>query len=164
MKILFVCLGNICRSPAAEEIMRRTAADNGAEWIETDSAGIGNWHQGQLPDARMRKCGAALGYSFGSRARQVRQEDLDKFDLVVAMDGGNAKALRAMARTNGQRDKIAEMAAFATRHKGIREIPDPYYGGEDGFRHVISLLEDACEGLLRHIVSTKGHEDTPGRG
>ena len=157
--VLFICLGNICRSPAAEGIMRhlvheRMLDDN----IEIDSAGIGPWHAGELPDRRMRRHGAAHGYDFCSRARQICREDMDRFDIIVVMDSENRHDVMALARTDDQRRKVMMMTDFCRRHDGHTEVPDPYYGGDRGFELVIELLEDACEGLLDHIVRTRGPE------
>ena len=107
MEILFVCLGNICRSPAAEAIMRKKLEER--YWpnspVKVDSAGIGSWHEGQLPDARMRRHGAARGYRIDSLARQIRREDFGRFDAIFGMDGDNMKALMRLARTPEERGK-----------------------------------------------------------
>lgn len=158
--ILFVCLGNICRSPAAEGIMRQIISRNGLEGsFDTDSAGIGGWHAGQLPDSRMRRHGAAHGYRFDSRARQVTNEDLLRFDYIVTMDRENYKAMTAMAQTEEQRHKIIKMADFLQHHPGLATIPDPYYGKDRDFETVIELLEDACEGLFRHLTEKDSQQD-----
>lgn len=152
-RILFVCLGNICRSPAAEGIMNHLAGQRGlADRIETDSAGIGAWHVGELPDRRMRSHGADHGYDFSSRARQIRHDDMERFDRIVVMDDENYRDVTAMARTDKERGKVVMMTDFCRRHKGYRAVPDPYYGGDKGFELVIELLEDACEGLLERIM------------
>lgn len=152
ISLLFVCLGNICRSPAAEGIMRRIVEREGLEDVITiDSAGIGGWHAGQLPDRRMRSHGAAHGYDFCSRARQFAPADFGRFDIIVAMDDENRADLMAMARTEEERRRIVMMAGFLRHHPGYTTVPDPYYGGDSGFELVIELLEDACEGLLEHL-------------
>lgn len=152
--ILFVCLGNICRSPAAEGIMISTAERRGMEdLLEIDSAGIGPWHVGELPDRRMRSHGADHGYDFSSRARQIRRDDLRRFDYIVVMDSENYHDVTSMARDEAERRKVRMMTDFCRHHPGHRSVPDPYYGGDRGFELVIELLEDACEGLLEHIVS-----------
>lgn len=146
---MFVCLGNICRSPAAEGVMRALAGKAGRDAEFTiDSAGIGGWHAGQLPDSRMRNRGAIRGYRFDSRARQFAVADFDRFDLILAMDDENRRALMAMARTGADRSKVRMLTDWLTRHQGVRAVPDPYYGGEADFDHALDLIEDACAGLL----------------
>lgn len=150
--LLFVCLGNICRSPAAEGIMRHIVERDGlGNEITIDSAGIGGWHAGQLPDRRMRSHGAAHGYDFTSRARQFSPSDFDRFDIIIAMDDENRADLMSMARTTEDRKHIRMMTDFLRHHSGHTTVPDPYYGGDRGFELVIELLEDACEGLLDYI-------------
>ena len=147
--ILFVCLGNICRSPAAEAVMRKLVADRGVnDRYLLDSAGTGNWHVGDLSDARMRRAGAARGYEFTHRARQVKAPaDFEGFDLLLAMDDSNYEDLVALAGDEGQRAKVVRMTDYCRWH-GEKEVPDPYYGGPDGFDKVLDILEDACENLL----------------
>lgn len=155
-KILFVCLGNICRSPAAEGIMHSIVEQRGmSEKIEIDSAGIGPWHVGELPDWRMRGHGAHHGYDFCSRARQIERDDLQRFDLIIVMDDENKRDVTSMARTAEERGKVRMMTDFCRNHPGHRAVPDPYYGGDRGFELVIELLEDACEGLLEHISAKR---------
>ncbi len=150
--LLFVCLGNICRSPAAEGIMRHIVEREGmADIITIDSAGIGGWHVGQLPDRRMRSHGAVHGYDFCSRARQFSPADFARFDLIVAMDNENRADLEGMARTDADRRRIVMMADYLRSHPGHTTVPDPYYGGDSGFELVIELLEDACEGLFEEV-------------
>lgn len=151
-KILFVCLGNICRSPMAEEVFRQYAIQQDAEqdWF-IDSAGIGSWHEGQLPDRRMRKAAEQHGYSLTMRARQVKPGDFDRFDYIVAMDRENIKDLRRIATSKQQADKILSMADYLTEHPGQETIPDPYYGNDRDFHFVIELLEDAVVGLFRRV-------------
>lgn len=152
-KILFVCLGNICRSPAAEGIMRHIVEEKGLSGdIEIDSAAIGPWHVGDLPDPRMRQCGARHGYAFNSRARQLTSADFGRFDLIIGMDHDNIRAIRAKARNAEDEQKIRLMADYLSHHPNYSAIPDPYYGGERGFELVIELLEDACEGLLKDVA------------
>lgn len=151
-KLLFVCLGNICRSPAAEGIMRHIVKREGADSdFVIDSAAIGDWHVGDLPDARMRRHGAAHGYRFDSRARQIEKADFSRFDYIIVMDGDNYKAVSRLASSDADRAKIIMMADFLRRHPGQTTVPDPYYGGESGFELVIELLEDACEGLFDYL-------------
>lgn len=155
-KILFVCLGNICRSPAAEAIMRKKLEER--YWpnspVKVDSAGIGSWHEGQLPDARMRRHGAARGYRIDSLARQIRREDFGRFDAIFGMDGDNMKALMRLARTPEERGKLMCAADFMTRHPGYTTVPDPYYGGDDDFELALDLIEDACDGIIDRLFCT----------
>jgi len=116
--------------------------------IEVDSAGIGSWHIGQLPDLRMRKQGELAGYRFDSRARQFQKGDFARFDLIVVMDADNYRVISSMASSAEDRAKIVLMADYLRHHSGQTSIPDPYYGDTEDFRLVIELLEDACEGLL----------------
>jgi len=151
--ILFVCLGNICRSPAAEGIMKSIVAEaHRQDDFVIDSAGIGDWHVGQLPDRRMRQHGADHGYDFDSRARQFDSSDFSRFDIIVAMDEENRHDLLRMARNDKERAKVVQMASFLTHHPGQHDVPDPYYGGSRGFEWVIELLEDACKGLYDTII------------
>jgi protein-tyrosine phosphatase len=156
--ILFICLGNICRSPAAEGIMKKMAADRGlSDRLYIDSAGIGSWHVGQLPDARMRRHGEMHGYSFDSRARQFKTEDFDQFDNIAVMDHENYGDVAAKARNRGDRERIICMADYLRHHPYNKTVPDPYYGGDRDFELVIELLEDACEGLLDKLEKEVGH-------
>lgn len=146
--ILFVCLGNICRSPAADAIMRTKAAAAGLD-VEVDSAGIGAWHAGQLPDIRMRRCGDRHGYDIRHRARQVEEGDFDRFDIVMGMDAQNVSDLLRLARTDGQRAKVRLMADYLTRHPGQKSIPDPYYGDDGDFELAVELIEDAADNIVK---------------
>ena len=151
-RLLFVCLGNICRSPAAEGIMKEVVeAHQVSHLFEIDSAGIGGRHVGELPDSRMRRHGSKHGYRFDSRARQFSPQDFGRFDLIIAMDDDNRKSLMRMARSEDDKAKIVMMADYLTHHPGTTVVPDPYYGGDSGFELVIELLEDACEGLYQSI-------------
>ena len=151
--VLFICLGNICRSPAAEGIMKSLVEKAGlSEEFEIDSAGIGNWHVGQLPDSCMRKCGAEHGYRFDSRARQFQRSDFQSFDIVVVMDNENYRAITSMASSQADKDKVVRMADFLTSHREYTTIPDPYYGDYSDFELVITLLEEACQGLLDELT------------
>ena len=153
-KILFVCLGNICRSPMAEEVFRQYIINKGEEYEwEIDSAGIGSWHVGQLPDRRMRKAAASHGYDLQMRARQVCTEDFGHYDYVVAMDEENVRDLRRVAADKTYADKILRMSSFLKNHPGQLTIPDPYYGSERDFHFVIELLEDAVEGLYDKVAN-----------
>lgn len=150
--ILFICLGNICRSPAAEGIMKRIVEEAGlASEFFIDSAAIGSWHIGQLPDSRMRKCGAEHGYQFDSHARQFHTSDFSRFDYIAVMDNENYRTITSMAPSEADKQKVVRMADFLTSHTNSI-IPDPYYGNYSDFELVIELLEDACQGLLKKIL------------
>ena len=150
--ILFVCLGNICRSPAAEGIMKHQLELNGlTDKVFVDSAGIGGWHEGDLPDARMRVHGNRRGYDFCSRARQIKRTDFDRFDLIIVMDDDNYDNVCSLARNEDDRAKVHLMTEYLNRFKGRRSVPDPYYGGDAGFELVLDLLEDGCERLIELI-------------
>lgn len=152
-RLLFVCLGNICRSPAAEGVMKHIVEAAGrSDDFMIDSAGIGDWHVGQLPDARMRRRGALRGYRLDSRARQIRRADFADFDLVLVMDNNNFTTVSAMAPDGQSRKKVVMLADFLTRHDGVRAVPDPYYGDEKDFDYALDLIEDACAGLLRELA------------
>ena len=150
--VLFICLGNICRSPAAEGIMKSLVEKEGmSDDFFIDSAAIGSWHIGQLPDSRMRKCGAEHGYRFDSHARQFQKSDFLHFDLIVVMDNENYRAITSMASSQADKDKVVRIADYLTHHREYTTVPDPYYGDYSDFELVIELLEDACQGLLDSI-------------
>ena len=150
--ILFVCLGNICRSPAAEGVLRDMAARNGMEnRLEIDSAGTYSGHTGDLPDYRMRAAALSRGYVLTHHARQVRESDFERFDAIIAMDDNNYHNLFRLAPTREARDKIFRMAEFFTRHTDWSYVPDPYYEGHEGFELVLNMLEDGCAEILRRI-------------
>ena len=152
IRILFVCLGNICRSPAAEGIMKRFVDKNELqEIIEVDSAGTSGWHEGDLPDERMREHGDARGYDFSSKARKFRKNDFDLFDYIIVMDDSNYNNVKSLANSNEQVKKIKMMTDFLVQNPHHNYIPDPYYGGSSGFELVLDLLEDASEGFLQAI-------------
>ena len=151
--VLFICLGNICRSPAAEGIMKSLVEKAGLQdEFEIDSAGIGGWHIGQLPDSRMRKCGAEHGYNFNSHARQFQKSDFARFETILVMDNENYRAITSMASSESDRKKVVRMADFLTHHREYTTVPDPYYGDYSDFELVITLLEDACQELLDSII------------
>ncbi len=155
-KLLFVCLGNICRSPAAEGIFNHLVQVSQLQHrFVASSAGIGNWHVGDLPDHRMRSHGSRHGYQFDSRACQFSSSDFDRFDLIIAMDEQNARDIRSKARSPYDIPKILLMADFLKHHPMHRSIPDPYYGSDEQFELVIELLEDACQGLLDYLVGLR---------
>ncbi|MGQ9864818.1 MAG: low molecular weight protein-tyrosine-phosphatase [Pseudanabaenaceae cyanobacterium] len=150
-KILFVCLGNICRSPAAENLFRHLVAQEGLQsQFVCDSAGTAGYHTGAPPDRRMREAAAKRGLEFVGAARQFRRQDFEEFDLILAMDKSNYRDIRQLDPRGDFQDKVKMMCDFCTRHRE-REVPDPYYGGPEGFERVLDLLEDACQGLLQFL-------------
>ncbi len=150
-KILFVCLGNICRSPAAEGVMRKLS--DGLP-LEIASAGTAGYHIGELPDSRMRSHARKRGYELVSRARQFDPaKDFAAYDMIIAMDEQNLRDLQAMDRSKQYRAKLSLMTDYNTSMK-VRGVPDPYYGGPEGFEHVLDILEDACGGLLKTLAPT----------
>lgn len=152
IRILFVCLGNICRSPAAEGIMKKIVDKYELQdIIEVDSAGTSGWHEGDLPDERMRYHGERRGYEFISRARKFNKSEFEKSDYIIVMDDDNYDKVKSLANSKEHIDKIRRMTEFSVQHSQHDSIPDPYYGGPQGFELVLDLLEDACEGLLQAI-------------
>lgn len=163
IRILFVCLGNICRSPAAEGIMRSIVTERSEEdRYDIDSAGLYAGHAGELPDRRMRIHANTRGYNLTHHSRPVNISDFDDFDLIISMDDNNYSRLRTLAPTLEARDKVVRMTDFC-RHHDATFVPDPYYEGAEGFEIVLDLLEDACNGLAdslkaqntSHKTSTK---------
>lgn len=152
LKILFVCLGNIVRSPLAENMFRKMANDAGLgdEYI-IDSAGTGSWHIGEAPDSRMVRVAANHGLNYSGRARQVTRQDLDEFDYLIAMDRDNRAVLYGMAQTGEQQSKIHMLREFDPYGKPDSEVPDPYYGGINGFEKVYLIVERSCSGLLQAL-------------
>jgi protein-tyrosine phosphatase len=155
MRLLFVCTGNICRSPTAEGVMRRVLEEASlVDEVEVDSAGTGSWHVGERADARSRSAAAARGIDLSSIARQITAQDLDEFDLVLVADAGNHRdVLRLAGDDAGRRAKIHLLREFdpAARTANDLDVPDPYYGGPDGFEHVLDLVEAASRGLLAEL-------------
>ena len=150
-KLLFVCLGNICRSPAAEGVMRLLVKEAGLqERIHIDSAGTAGWHTGKRADERMRKAATARGLDLTSLARQVMPQDLAEFDLILVMDEQNFRDIRAIDPQGAHQQKVRLFCEFCTEHDE-KEVPDPYYGGAQGFEQVLDILEDGCAGVLRFI-------------
>ncbi len=149
-RILFVCLGNICRSPAAEALFIHKIRTSGLDSsLSCDSAGTNGYHNGSPADPRMVKTLAEYGYESLSRSRQVRPSDFDEFDYILAMDRVNLRQLKTLAPPKA-RAQIRLMGDFATQHQGL-DVPDPYYGGSEGFVRVIEILEDAIQGFLAHL-------------
>lgn len=150
-RLLFVCMGNICRSPAAEAIMlHKLAAAGLSARYACDSAGTIGFHVGHPADARMRAAAMQRGIDITSRSRQITPSDLSDFDWVLTMDDQNLHDVQRLASTDAERDKVVPICQFCTTHS-VREVPDPYYGGTQGFEFVLDLLDDACAGLLAHL-------------
>ncbi len=151
-RLLFVCLGNICRSPAAHGVMQHLVDEAGLEQIiEIDSAGLYGGHAGELPDKRMRVHAARRGYDLKHRARKVTTDDFENFDLILVMDDSNYENLKRLAPTIEDEKKVVRMIEFCRLHPYYYSVPDPYYEGAEGFELVLDLLEDACQGLLDDI-------------
>lgn len=147
MKVLMVCLGNICRSPMAEGVLRQLAQERGIH-LEVDSAGTANYHVGEAPDPRARAAIKRHGGNIEAlRGRQVSIHDFERFDIILAMDGSNERDLLRIAPTDTARMKVRRMMAFAA-DQGTGEVPDPYYGPDSGFDDVHRMLVAACKGLL----------------
>ena len=150
-KVLFVCLGNICRSPAAHGIFEHIVKENGMQdMIEVDSAGTYGGHRGELPDRRIRTAALYRGYALTHHSRQVKSLDLIDFDMIIAMDDQNYEDLMHIAPSVEASRKIRRMADYLTTHK-ISYIPDPYYMGTEGFTLVLDLLEEGCHNLFNQI-------------
>jgi protein-tyrosine phosphatase len=154
MRVLFVCMGNICRSPTAEGVMRTLLRDSGLDArIELDSAGTGGWHAGEPPDARATAAARSRGIALGGAARQVTPADFERFDLLVAMDRENLRELHALAPDDEARGKVRLLREFdpTAVAAGELDVPDPYYGGARGFERVLDLVQSACRGLLADL-------------
>ena len=153
-KVLFVCLGNICRSPAAHGIFEHIVRENGMQdRIEVDSAGTYGGHRGELPDRRMRSAALCRGFALTHRSRPVSSLDFLDFDLIVAMDDQNYEDLMHIAPSVEATHKVRRMSEFLKLRK-MSYIPDPYYMGSEGFSLVIDLLEDGCQNLYDEIISS----------
>lgn len=145
--VLFVCMGNICRSPAAEGVFRRFVEDAGrSDEYEIDSVGTHGYHIGHPADSRMRAAASQRGFQLDSRARRIEASDFDEFDLIVVMDDDNYHNVKAL--DTGSRAEVVRMCGYYSGDD-FREVPDPYYGGEEGFFTVLDILEDACANLLK---------------
>ena len=150
--ILFVCLGNICRSPLAESVMKKMVAEAGWEGrFLIDSAGLIDYHEGELADPRMRRHAERHGYRITHRSRPISRADFQRFDLIIGMDDANMRALRSLAPP-GTAGRLHLITEFFIEHTGAASVPDPYYGDDEGFELSIVLLEDACRGLLRCLT------------
>ncbi len=149
--ILFVCLGNICRSPSAEAVMKAKLREYGLEnKYEVDSAGITGYHAGDPADSRMRIHAQKRNYDLTSISRQFIIGDFDRFDCIIGMDDQNMSDLRELAVSNDDLKKLSRMTDYCTNFTND-SVPDPYYGGASGFELVLDLLEDACEGLINKL-------------
>lgn len=151
MKILFVCLGNICRSPSADGIARRLIAERGlAEQIQCDSAGTGDWHIGHAPDTRAQAAAAERGYDLSAlRARQLVADDFQQFDLILVMDNNNLADAKRLQPANSHA-RLERLLDYLPEQP-LREVPDPYYGGDDGFETVLNLLEASLNKLFDEL-------------
>ena len=149
--VLFVCTGNICRSPTADGVLRRMVADQGlADVVEVDSAGTHDYHVGEPPDGRSTEHALLRGYDLSKlRARQVQADDFERFDVILALDDGHLRILQKLCPAK-YKTKLHRFTEFCTQHK-THEVPDPYYGAAQGFEHVLDLVEDGCTGLIDHI-------------
>ncbi len=155
MRILFVCLGNICRSPMAEAVMKKFLAEAGMLGsVEVDSAGLEAYHEGERADARMRAHGSRRGYDLQSISRPLWASDWDYFDMIICMDDQNVRSLEHRAPSDEARKKIQRATNFCDKFCLESNVPDPYYGGDAGFEYVIDLLEDACKGILNKILES----------
>jgi protein-tyrosine phosphatase len=154
-RLLFVCLGNICRSPAAENLMDHLLRQAGlADQVLCDSAGTASYHAGNPPDRRMTAVANQRGIEMRGQARQFQSLDFEQFDLILAMDRENYRGILSLDPKGRYRDRVRMMCEFCSRHT-FQEVPDPYYGGADGFNQVLDLLQDACEGLLQHLLENQ---------
>ncbi len=151
-RILFVCLGNICRSCAAQTVMQSIVDSHQRQAdFYIDSAGIIDYHEGEKADARMRSHAYERGYRITHLSRPVRQDDFREFDLIIGMDDSNIRRLNAMAPSNADKSRIHRMTEWSRSYE-VDEVPDPYYGGDKGFEHVLDLLEDACQALFESLA------------
>ena len=153
-KILFVCLGNICRSPAAEGIFNKKINERNLEKLfVVDSAGTGSWHVGNLPDKRMQTTALSRGIALTSRARQIKEKDLHEFDHILVMDKDNLNAVKSLIKdhTYPIKSKIKLILSYSKKSQ-LDEVPDPYYGGQNGFENVLDLLDDAIDELIDSLI------------
>ena len=154
-RVCFVCLGNICRSPTAEAVMaHRLEFDDLGVHVEVESAGTGSWHAGHAPDERARDEASRRGIAMGGTARQFVVDDFARFDLVMAMDSDNAAALRALAPDATARAKVHLLREFDPEAHGDLDVPDPYFGGQEGFADVFDMVDRSVVALMAHIADT----------
>ncbi len=162
VRVLFVCLGNICRSPLAEGVFLSLVCSRGLEpHYEVDSAGTGSWHTGERPDARSVEVARTNGVELRGSARQVDARDFAEFNYMVAMDGQNLNDLRALVQAHGGDASIRLLREFDPE-PGDRQVPDPYYGGSDGFDRVYPMVLRSCEALLDHLEEERTTSPDPG--
>ena len=155
-RILFVCLGNICRSPAADGIMHHLVAEDGSgDFIEIDSAGTYGGHAGELPDPRMRSAASARGYKLTHRSRKFREEDFLEFDRIIVMDDMNYENVCRLAPERKYLDKVYRFVDFCHSYPDRTYVPDPYYEGREGFELVLDMLEEGCATLLRQLKAER---------
>ncbi len=150
-RVLFVCLGNICRSPAAEAILKHLISLQSCQCVTVDSCGLGNWHLGHDRDLRMKEAALARGIILNGVAKQFQLDYFDQFDYIFASDDEVLNHLNKYAKTKEQKEKIFLMTAFSSAYKG-ENIPDPYYQSSGGFECVLDMLEDSCKELLAYII------------
>jgi len=150
IRVLAVCMGNICRSPTAEAAILEAARDVGLH-IEVDSAGTGAWHEGEPPDARMTRAAAEVGLHLNGAARQFDPSDFDRFDLILAMDTNNHQNVVAMAPNRAAAEKVQMFRSYDPAAEDL-DVPDPYYGGEQGFHDVVAMVRAAAGGLVRSLL------------
>ena len=156
INIVFVCMGNICRSPSGEGVFKNLIEQNGLdEHFFIDSAGTTAYHVGEAADSRMRKHAARRGIKLTSRSRQFKRDDFEKFDYIIAMDRNNYHDIISLDRDNEYGERVFMMTDFSSQYKG-GDVPDPYYGGSDGFEIVLDIVEDSCRGLLEELRSRNG--------
>lgn len=153
LRVLFVCLGNICRSPAAEVVCRAALEEAGLSGlVQADSCGTASYHVGQRPDARMRAALERAGLrDVGHRARCFSRADFARFDLIIPQDESNRQDLLALARNDDERSRLVPMSSFFAEGESVKEVPDPYYGGSEGFDEVVGLLKRSMPKLLREL-------------
>ena len=154
-KILFVCLGNICRSPAAEGVFKQKIKERDLEKLfVVDSAGTGGWHVGNLADPRMRETALSRGIELTSRSRQIEENDLYEFDQILVMDKDNLEAVKSLTKDdmNPVNSKIKLILSYSKKFQ-LDEVPDPYYGGQNGFDKVLDLLDNAIDGLIDSLIN-----------
>jgi protein-tyrosine phosphatase len=157
IRVSFVCMGNICRSPTAEAVMRHLVNQAGLDHaIAVDSAGTGSWHVGEPPDRRSQAVGQRRGIPLGGRARQFSRSDFARFDYILAIDREIQEELQQMAPNPEARAKVHLLRAFDPASPRDADVPDPYYGGSEGFEQVFDLCQTACQGLLDHLRKHHG--------